>query len=102
MALTKEGIIKHVEKYGTDYVQIDWPDLLNLKVHGVHRSRYIASWTNAGGKIDEHFYEWLLTIEFDDGTMSEEEADEIWDVANGGKMEFEISAKEYMKLHNIT
>lgn len=43
MALTKEGIIKHVEKYGTDYVQIDWPNLLNLKVHGVHRSRYIAS-----------------------------------------------------------
>ena len=52
---------------------------------------------NAGGRFDDgQFYNWLLSIEFDDGYMSEEEADEIYDFACGGKMEFEHSAKKFL------
>lgn len=95
--MTKERIIEVVEKYGTDYVHADWPDLLNTKVHGINKSRYIASWANAGGRFDDfQFHDWLLTIEFDDGHMSEEDAKEICDFARGGKLEFEIGAKDFM------
>ena len=95
--MTKERIIDCIDRYGVEYAQIDWPDLLNTKVHGINKSRYIASWANAGGKFnDDQFYDWLLTIEFDDGHMSEEEADEICDFASGGKIEFEIDAKNFM------
>lgn len=97
--MTKERIIELVDKYGPEYVQFDYPEFLNTTVHGrgLYKSRYIASWANAGGKFnDGHFYEWLLSIEFDDGHMSEEEADEIYDFARGGKLEFEHSAEKFL------
>lgn len=95
--MTKEKIIECVDRYGTDYVHVDYPDLLNTKVHSVHKSRYIASWVNAGGRFDDgQFYDWLLSIEFDDGHMSEEEADEIERFARGGKLEFEHSAEKFL------
>ena len=96
--MTKEKVIECVDKYGTDYVQVDYPEFLNTEVHGFHKSRYIASWANAGGKFNDwQFYDWLLTIKFDDGHMSEEEAKEICDFAEGGKMEFECSAERFLK-----
>lgn len=95
--MTKEKIIECMNEYGTEYVHVDWPDLLNTKVHGINKSRYIASWANAGGKFNNgQFYDWLLTIEFDDGHMSEEEADEICGFASGGKLEFEIAAQNFL------
>ena len=97
--MTKERIIELVDKYGPEYVQVDYPEFLNTTVHGagLFKSRYIASWANAGGKFnDGHFYEWLLSIEFDDGHMSEEEADEIYNFAREGKMEFEDSAEKFL------
>lgn len=95
--MTKERIIECMDEYGTEYVHVDWPDLLNTKVHGINKSRYIASWANAGGKFDDgRFYDWLLTIEFDDGHMSEEEADAIEDFVRGGKLEFEIGAQNFL------
>ena len=98
--MTKEKIIEFVEKYGDEapsYIQIDFQSLLNTKVHWFHKSRYIASWANAGGTFnDGRFYDWLLSIEFDDGHMSEEEADEIYNFACEGKLEFEYSAKQFL------
>lgn len=97
--MTKERIIELVNKYGPEYVQVEYPEFLNTEVHGrgLYKSRYIASWANAGGKFnDGHFYEWLLSIEFDDGHMSEEEADEIYDFATGEKSEFEHSARKFL------
>lgn len=100
MAITKESVIKYIKKNGIDNVQIDYQEFLNTKVHGFHKSRYIASWAKYNGKIDHNFYEWLLTIPFDDGTMSEEEADEIYRFATCGKLEFESSAIRYKKQMN--
>ena len=97
--MTKERIIELVDKYGPEYVQVEYPEFLNTEVHGagLFKSRYIASWANAGGKFtDGRFKEWLLSIEFGDGHMSEDEADEICDFASGGKMEFEYSAREFL------
>ena len=95
--MTKQQIIKAVIKYGPEYVQVEFPEFLNTEVHGIFKSRYIASWANVGGRFDDgHFRKWLLSIEFDDGHMSEEEADEICDFASGGKMEFEYSAEKYL------
>ena len=95
--MTKERIIELVNRYGPEYAQVDDPVLLNTKVHEFHKSRYIASWANAGGRFnDGKFYDWLLTIEFWDGHMSEKEADEIVKFARGGKLEFEMSAEEFL------
>ena len=105
--MTKEEIIKCVEiikfvkKYGTDHVQIDYPSFLNTEVHGYNKSRYVASWINQGGTIDREHYKdfrnFLLTIPFSDGNMSEDEADDICNFATDGKMEFEDHAKKCLK-----
>ena len=100
--MTKEEmkIIECINKFGIDHIQCDFPEFLNTTVHGFHKSRYIASWVNVGGKFNKGlFYKWLLSIEFDDGYMSEEEADEIWCYATDGKMEFENSAEKFLKEH---
>lgn len=97
----EEKVIEYVKKYGADNVHIDWREFLNTKVRGYNKSRYIASWLNSGGNMTDHrFYEWLLTIEFDDGHMTEEEAEEIVEFADGGKFEFERSAEQYLKTHS--
>ena len=95
--MTKEKIIECVEKYGPEYAHVDYPDMLNTKVHGWHKSRYIASWANVGGKFDDgRFKKWLLSIEFEDGHMTKDEAIAIVRFARGGKLEFESSAKEFL------
>ena len=91
------SVIEYIKNNGVSNVQIDYPEFLNSKVHGFHKSRYIASWINVGGTFDHRFKEWLLAIEFDDGHMSEDEADEIDRFARGGKFEFERSAVDFMK-----
>lgn len=97
--MTKERIIELVDKYGPEYVQFDYPEFLNTTVHGrgLYKSRYIASWANAGGKFnDGSFRNWLTTIKFEDGHLSSEEIDEICDFADGGKLEFENSARKFL------
>jgi len=99
--MTKENVIKYVEENGIDHIHIDYKEFLNTTVHGYHKSRYVASWAKYVGKIDYHFREWLTTIPFDDGFMSDEEADEIYEFARCGKLEFERSALMYKKEHDI-
>lgn len=67
----------------------------NKVVNGVRLSRYIASWLNVGGKIyydhESQWYKWLESLGFSE--------DDIWNATNmalNGKLELEVSAKEFL------
>lgn len=70
----------------------------NEKIRGVHVSRYIMSWVRSGGQLSsigegyDNFSDWLKTLD-----LSENERDCILDLAKCGKMEFEVSAKSFIK-----
>lgn len=91
---------------------------VTTKKHNIHYSRYIASWldtymkklynkqfdtTDLEGKIEKHyrysrsgifgdeFKDWLRSIE-----LTEEEIDDIYWMANNGKMELEVSAGRFI------
>ena len=65
--------------------------------HGIHYSRYIASWYNAGGESpttlngNTSFCKWLESI-----GLTEDEIYDISKMAMCGKMELENSAKEFI------
>lgn len=63
--------------------------LENIKVNGIHMSRYIASWA------DSRFTEWLKTM----GITDEKVLHDTWEMATCGKIELEISASKYQKAH---
>ena len=66
--------------------------LENKKHNGIHYSRYIASWINAGGKyFDEEFLEWLKSEGFE-----EDDARDVREMATCGKLELETSAKKFI------
>lgn len=74
----------------------------NKQINGyTYATRYIASWTNEGGKLrtgkdHDNFYEWLLSL-----GLNEEDAKYIKYLATNGKLELEISAKRFLKEHNL-
>jgi len=85
-------------------------DFENTKVHGVHKSRYLASYYNGLSmkfqsrkgviklKKFPYFWEWLEQLTFDDGTkLSEEEIEEIYRFATCGKMEFERDMYNFLR-----
>lgn len=68
--------------------------------------RFPASWRNAGGRIsgipryDGKYIDWLKTLVVNGEPLTEEEVDEIYRYTqelNCGKLELEISAKEFLK-----
>lgn len=68
----------------------------NKMVNGIRLSRYIASWLNVGGTIyydhESQWYKWLESL-----GLSE---DDIWNATNmalNGKLELEVSAKEFLE-----
>ena len=68
----------------------------NKKFNDIHTTRYIASWVKMGGKLKygmdvENFYNWLLST-----GLTEEEADYVTEIARGGKLELEVSAKKFL------
>lgn len=73
----------------------------NRIIKGIHISRYIASWINAGGESsDRDFEDWLRTVRtgyFCDGEpLTEDEIDEIMFLKNNGKMELESSVRKFL------
>lgn len=59
------------------------------KVQEVHYSRYIASWHNEGGHFfGDQFIKWLKENE-----CTDEEVNDICEMARCGKMELELTAK---------
>ena len=68
----------------------------NKLINGVYASRYIASWVRAGGGLYyvediRNFYKWLLSMGF-----TEDEAQHVKRLAENGKLELEIQAKQFI------
>ena len=61
---------------------------------GIHYSRYIASWERVGGfrVYDERFEEWLRL----EG-LTDDEIQDVREMATMGKMELEKSADEFIR-----
>lgn len=70
-----------------------------LTHNGIHYSRYISSWKQAGGKIYRGglFERWLREIEH----LTEEEISDILFMAENGKLELECSAKMFIGENRI-
>ena len=70
----------------------------NKIINGVHATRYIASWTEAGGTLHHRskdfndFVKWMRTLD-----LSEDDVQYIKNLATNGKMEFQDSAKQFLK-----
>lgn len=73
----------------------------NKQINGyIYATRFIASWVRKGGKLQygkdiDNFYKWLLSL-----GLSKEDADDIKFLATNGKLELEISAKEFLENMN--
>ena len=78
-------------------------DFENKQIMGIHVSRYIASWRNAGGSnfyhVDSEFDDWLKQLSFDGKRMTDEDRRFIRNFAECGKLELEYDAKSFIKLH---
>ncbi len=75
----------------------DWWNWDNkVTSNGIHYSRYIASWINAGntrfGFWGSRFAAWLKSV-----GCTEEEVHDILCMANDGKLELETSARFFTK-----
>ena len=69
----------------------------NKIIKGVHASRFIMSWIRQGGNITwiegiNDFKEWLKSL-----GLSKEEVNDICEMATNGKLELEISAKNFIE-----
>lgn len=58
---------------------------------GIHYSRYIASWKNAGGSYTYLFEEWLKHL-----GCTDEEISDMKEMYNCGKLELETDAKLWL------
>ena len=64
----------------------------NKLYNGIHATRYIASWFNAGGGMWlGDFEDWLMTL-----GLTAQEAREIWNMASCGKLELENDAEKFV------
>jgi hypothetical protein len=78
----------------------------NPIVNGIHATRYVASFENAGGKVtgigrlDKPFMDWLRQLIINGRPLTEEEIDQIDDAAKmmrNGKFELQENAKKFLK-----
>lgn len=72
----------------------------NNVIKGIHKSRYVASWTNSGGKLDRNgkglFKNWLKGLSIEGEHLSDEEVQDIYNYSTNGKLELEVLAKGYL------
>ena len=68
-----------------------------LTHNGIHYSRYIASWKRSGGKLYRGglFERWLR----DEQKLTNEEIAGILLLTDNGKLELEVSAKDFIARH---
>ena len=68
----------------------------NVRIKGVHASRYIMSYLREGGEANyrDKFRKWLKSLPME---LTEEEIDHILEIYSNGKLEFEINAKSFLK-----
>ena len=70
----------------------------NKRINGyIYATRFIMSWVRSGGKFDKHgegyddFRKWLESLE-----LKTEDIENIMFLAQNGKLELEVSAKNYI------
>ena len=73
----------------------------------VYYTRIIASWINEGGESPRiacrrlgqtsKFEKWLGTLKWNGKMLTDDEIKDILELATNGKMEFEHSAREFIK-----
>ncbi len=74
----------------------------NPILHGIHASRYIASYANVSGKIyPRPFRIWLEQLNIDGEHLSEQEVEFLVDRATNGKLELEMNAERFAQTNNI-
>ena len=71
----------------------------NNLINDIHKSRYIASWLKEGGRLYygediDNFYKWLLSL-----GLTEDEAQQVVNLATNGKLELENSARKFLNEH---
>ena len=66
----------------------------NSLVHGIHKSRYVASFWLLGG-YRGYFRPWLEQLEIEGSRLTEEEVDSICDYAFNGKLELQKDADKF-------
>lgn len=69
---------------------------------GIPATRFIVSWLKVGGALKlgkdyDDFEEWLKTLIIDDKNLSDEDVYHILELARCGKMEFQNSARRFIK-----
>lgn len=65
----------------------------NKLYKGIHATRYIVSWQNAGGRwFAQDFRDWLKSL-----GLTDDEIREIRNIAVNGKFELEQSAEKFLK-----
>lgn len=83
----------------------------NKLVKNIHKSRYVASWVNAGGAFGHYskktgrfisdggdeFQKWLGTLIIDGEHLTDEEILDICTYATNGKFELQNSARDFLK-----
>lgn len=75
----------------------------NVDIEMIYTTRFIASWTKMGGKLDRKgaclFEEWLEGLVINERHLDEEEIMYIMFIAQNGKMELENDARRFLKKH---
>lgn len=62
------------------------------ETHGVHYSRYIASWIHELRYPEKHaFKEWLKSL-----NLNDDEVKDIYDMYTNGKLELQASANDFL------
>lgn len=73
----------------------------NKVINDIHKSRYVASWTNSGGTLDRKgrllFKKWLKSLIINNRPLTDDEVLDIFVYAQNGKMELEFSAEDFLK-----
>lgn len=65
----------------------------NKTIEGIHVSRFLASWINAGGReFDGVFVIWLMKLRINGRALTNEEIREIQNFGRNGKLELEEDA----------
>ncbi len=84
------------------------PHRVGEMTHGIHLSRFGASWLNAGGRRDDQdgFLVWMMNIPFknEDGSVTyinQDDAEDAYWMMSCGKMELEHSVAQFRNEHEV-
>ena len=69
----------------------------NKTIEGIHISRFLASWINAGGRnFDGVFVVWLMKLRINGRKLTDDEIRDIQNFGRNGKLELEEDAELFL------